>query len=365
MSARQRLVITAWSAVSPHGIGRQSFVDGTASGASAVTTLDPGQWAGPSDRGGVVPGFDIKKVLGPKGTRKMDRVTALVVSTVGELLADGGISTGEDTALVLGSTMGSAKSIMDFTEDVLVRERPYMVDPAKMPNSVMNCAAGACAIWHGLKGPNTTLAGGQAAGLLALDYARRLLAHDRAAKVLVGAAEEYSAERAWMDRHSWQAETPDRVLGEGCAVLLVEAVDEVGRPGARTPLAEVLATESRVYLEGDPGRVLLACVRSALDRAGVPADEVWAAVPSSVGDRGRLESDAVRALFADEVLARVPTGEALGDTGAASAALRIATVLSVAERSPEAAGQVAVVTSVDRYGTVACSVLRLADPART
>ncbi|MCS7483572.1 beta-ketoacyl synthase N-terminal-like domain-containing protein [Umezawaea endophytica] len=363
MTTEPRLVITAWSAVSPYGIGRESFVDGIASSTSTVTELDQDLWQGPTSRGCLVPGFDIREVLGAKGTRKMDRVTALVVSTVGQLLADGGISTGEDTALVLGSTMGSAQSIMDFTKDVLVRELPYLVDPAKMPNSVMNCAAGACAIWHGLKGPNTTLAGGQAAGLMALDYARRLLIHDRAAKVLVGAAEEYSTERAWLDRHSWPAETPDRVLGEGCAVLLVETADQAALTGGRTPLAEVLATESRVYLEGDPTKVLIACVQSVLARAGVRADEVWAAVPSSVGDRGRLESGVVRSLFGAEVVDRVPTGDVLGDTGAASAALRIAAVLSVAEHSPEAAGRVALVTSADRYGTVACSLLRLADPA--
>ncbi|MCP5877146.1 hypothetical protein NL390_32295, partial [Klebsiella pneumoniae] len=70
------------------------------------------------------------------------------------------------TALVLGTTTGSAESMMNFTRSSLEAEKPFYVDPALMPNAVMNCAAGQCAIWHQLKGPNTTIAGGRAAGLL-------------------------------------------------------------------------------------------------------------------------------------------------------------------------------------------------------
>ncbi|MCP2163196.1 beta-ketoacyl synthase N-terminal-like domain-containing protein [Goodfellowiella coeruleoviolacea] len=357
--AAVRPVITAWSAVSPFGVGRKFFVDGVLAGQPTAAPLDREQWPGPDEQACLVPDFSVKEVLGRKGTRSMDRVTGLAVSTIGQLLhdADGNrvVRTGEESALVLGTTMGSAQSTMDFVRDSFTGGQPHHVDPARMPNSVMNCAAGQCAIWHQLRGPNTTLAGGGAAGLLSLDYARRLLHHGRAGQALVGAAEEYSTARAWLHRHSGGT----TVLGEGCAILLVEPAAAVGE--GRRPLAEVLAVQSRFYLDADPRRALAASVRDVLTDAGVRQEEVWAAVGSAVGEPGEHEHAQLRALFGDAAVNRMPGADLLGDTGAASSALRIATVLSVAERSAEAAGKLVVLSAVDPYGTAACALLRLAD----
>jgi 3-oxoacyl-[acyl-carrier-protein] synthase II len=333
-------------------------VDGVAAATPTVAALNREQWTGPADTACLVPGFSVKEVLGRKGTRSMDRVTGLAVSTVGLVLTDAEgnrvVETGADSALVLGTTMGSAQSAMDSTWDSFTGELPYHLDPARMPNSVMNCAAGQCAIWHQLRGPNTTLAGGGAAGLLAMDYARRLFDHGRARKVLVGAAEEYSNARAWLHHHCGGTS----VLGEGCAVLLVEPSERIGE--GREPLAEVLAIESRVYLDGDPRATLEVLVRNALANAGVTPGEVWAAGGSMTGVNGGYEQTILRQLFGDDAVDRLPSVEQLGDTGAASAALRVATVLSVAERSPEAAGKLAVVTAVDAHGLAACALFRLA-----
>ncbi|GAB3484193.1 beta-ketoacyl synthase N-terminal-like domain-containing protein [Amycolatopsis cihanbeyliensis] len=355
-------VISNWSAVSPFGFGREAYVEGLCSGRDAVTDLDAEQWQVPVGRAGLVPGFDLRKVLGKKGTRSMDRVTGLAVATVGGLLndVDGNrlIETGERTGLVLGTTTGSAQSMMDFTRDSLTADKPFYVDPARMPNAVMNCAAGQCAIWHQLKGPNTTIAGGRTAGLFALKYAGRLLATGRAGEVLCAGAEEYSHARAWLEHHSRGEEAAGTVLGEGGAVLLVEPPSPAGH--GRQPLAEILAVESRVYLEGDLRIVLDACVRGALDRSGLAARDAWAVVPSGPpGAAGRYESEVLGELFEAPALRRVPDLSRLGDTSGASATFQLVSVLSVAERATEASGEAAVVTSVDPDGTVACAVLRL------
>lgn len=120
----------------------------------------------------------------------MDRVTGLAVTAVGSLLDDGernrAVGTGEGAAFALGTTTGSAQSMMDFTRDSLTSEQPFFVDPARFPNTVMNCAAGQSAIWYQLKGPNATIAGGRTAALHALNYSRRLLGSGRARTVLCG-----------------------------------------------------------------------------------------------------------------------------------------------------------------------------------
>jgi 3-oxoacyl-[acyl-carrier-protein] synthase II len=353
--AAVRPVISLWSAVSPYGIGRTAFVDGTEAGTDPTVPLDT-SWQAPDEQACLVPGFEIRDVLGKKGTRSMDRVSALAVTASGELLRDAPVEgDGTDVALVLGTTTGSVQSMMDFTRTSLTAEQPFYVDPAVIPNIVLNCAAGQCAIWHQLKGPNTTVAGGRAAGLLALAYSTRLLASGRASKVLCGAAEEFSGARSWLDKHT-RGDVGSVVLGEGSAMLLVEPGDQRDRPA----MAQILAVESMVFLNGDVTDTVKACVQRALDEARVKASEVWAALPGDLpGPVGAQERAVLRDMFGDSALNRAPGVSRLGDTSAATSAFQIVSLLALAERTPGAAGHAAVVTTVDRDGTVACAVLRL------
>ncbi|MFI6641757.1 beta-ketoacyl synthase N-terminal-like domain-containing protein [Streptomyces sp. NPDC050504] len=358
-----RPVITAWSAVSPYGIGAGTLVEGVRAHRTTIAPVDTGRWNVPATRAHLVPGFETREVLGKKGTRSMDRVTGLAVSAVGSLLeqSDGtrAAGTGERAGLVLATTTGSAASMMDFTRSSLEGARPYDVDPAVMPNAVMNCAAGQCAIWYGIKGPNTTLAGGRAAGLLALNYATRLLSSGRADTVLCAAAEEFSPARYWLEKHSRGAEAPEIALGEGAAVLLVQPLETV--TPERPALAEILAVRSRVATGKDVRPALERCVRDALESAGVTPDEVWAAGGSDAPGRlGHLEREVLGELFGPKALETVPAVGRLGDTSAASGSFQLAQALAVAAHDPASAGRVAVVTSADRDGSLACAVLRLA-----
>ncbi|MFH8386823.1 beta-ketoacyl synthase N-terminal-like domain-containing protein [Kitasatospora sp. NPDC018058] len=355
-------VISGWSAVSPFGLGREVFREGLRAGWKTATDLDAGQWATPDAQACLVPDFSVRELLGRKGTRDMDRVTGLAVIAVGRLLGgDEGypaVPTGEDTALVLGTTTGSAESMMGYTRTSMQKSKPFLVDPALMPNAVMNCAAGQCAIRHGLKGPNTTIAGGQSAGLFALNYARRLLASGRAGKVLCGAAEEFSQARSWLEHHRRGPEHVGTVLGEGSAMFLLED----GRAVApdRPPLAEVLGVHSRVHLRGDIRSALVACVSGALEVTGVQPEEVWAVVPSGAQRQAaEQERAALDQLFPDSATRRIEVADLLGDTGAAGAAFQISAALSTAQDHPDAAGRVAVITSTDVDGSVACALIRL------
>ncbi|GAA0922107.1 MULTISPECIES: beta-ketoacyl synthase N-terminal-like domain-containing protein [Streptomyces violaceusniger group] len=365
-----RPVITAWSAVSPFGIGRAAFTEGIRERRPAAAGLDDEQWQAAGDRACLVPDFDLRTVLGKKGVRSMDRVTGLAVTTVARLLDDAPrnrwVATGEDAALVLGTTTGSVQSQMDFTRDSLTGEKPYLVDPARFPNAVMNCAAGQSAIWHQLKGPNTTIAGGHAAGLYALNYARRLLTFGRARTVLCGAVEEFSHARSWLERHAHRPDTegPAQLPGEGCGLLLVEQRGPGGRDDAEQPvLAEILAVEMGIALDGGVRPALAACLRRALTRAGVRPEEIWAVSTSEApGPSGEQERAAVAEAAEGADPVHLTQAALIGDTGAAAAAFQIAAVLVHAETTPEAADRVALVTSVDRDGAVGCALLRLAGP---
>ncbi|WP_326559276.1 beta-ketoacyl synthase N-terminal-like domain-containing protein [Micromonospora sp. NBC_01796] len=357
-----RLVITAWAAVSPYGVGRSAFVEGLREQRPTDTEVRAPQWDVPDDRACLVPGFDIREMLGKKGTRAMDRGTALALSAVGALLTelgpDGGVRGRDDTALVLGTSFGSTQTMMDFTRASLTEEKPFYVDPAMMPYAVMNAAAGQCAIWYELRGPNTTMAGGRGSALLGLRYARRLLANGRAARALVGATEDYSRSRSWLWRQA-APETPV-VLGEGALMMLVEPVGAVGAD--RRPLAEVLVVESRIFFDADPRAELAACILAALKAAGLAAADVdLVALSDAPGPLGGHERQVVAETLGDEVTVLPSVSGLLGETACVSGAFQIGSVLATAHTAGGLGGRVALVTSVDRDGTVACALLRLCD----
>ncbi|NNJ05524.1 3-oxoacyl-ACP synthase [Streptomyces sp. PKU-MA01144] len=347
-----RSVITAWSAISPFGFGADSFRTGLRTGVPAPAAATVAAQVGPAR---LVPDFDARTVLGRKGTRSMDRVTALAVAAVGELAgapdAPGAPGRGPAPGLVLGTT-GSVQSTMDFTRSSLDGDRPFYVDPARFPNTVMNCAAGLSAIWHGLKGPNATIAGGRAAGLLALNYARRLQAGGRAGTLYCGGVEEYSEARARLHHHGSGA--PDgSVLGEGAAVLRLEPAGSA--LAERDGLAEVVAVESGVYEDAEEiPEILLGCARRALARAAAaPADIVLVAPGETAPEQAALTS-----LFGFEPPARVDCTGLIGDSAAAAAAFQVLGVLVRAEDDPGLAGRLALVTAVDHDGTLGCALLR-------
>ncbi|MFC0599926.1 beta-ketoacyl synthase N-terminal-like domain-containing protein [Streptomyces palmae] len=360
-------LITDWSAVSPYGIGRAAFEEGFRSGRTTSVPLENEDWLvgeRADTEACLVPGFVIKEVLGKKGTRAMDRVTGLVVTTVGRLLDTTGgplpsEDPDEDTALVLGTTHGSHKSMVDITRDTLTDEKPYYINTAHIPNAIGNASAGMCAIWYGLKGPNATIAAGRNSGIATLNYGRRLLATGRARTVLCGAAEEYTTDRSWLEWHTRGADETGTVLGEGCAMVQLRAPAADGR-GDDDALAEVLGVSSGITGPDGVAAGLETVVGNALRRAGIGREEVWAVSASApAGEAGRQELKALDALFGDLDPLTLGRPGQIGDTGAATSAFQVVATLTAAQDSARAAGRVAVLTSVDRDGALGCALLRM------
>lgn len=338
------VMISAWSAYSPYGHGRAAFADGVRRGLPADPVPTKDDWAAAAAR--VVPDFDIVEQLGRKGTGSMDRTSALAVATTRAVQRDepGSVAPGPRTGVVLGTTSGSARTQFEFTRDSLTRRKPYFVNPAQMPFALMNSAAAQCAMWHGLTGPNSTIAAGRTSGPAVLRYAARLLRTGRASGVFAGAVEEHSGARELLER--------GQPLGEGCALFFLQTAEA----GNRAALAEVVATDTR-FADGAPRRALAESLR----QVGVQADQVWGlALSTTEPELSEVEDDATGEVLGQRVGTVVRPGQLIGDTGAASGAFGLAALLAHAETDQEARGRLAVATSVDRDGTAGCVVLRLA-----
>ncbi|GLZ77834.1 3-oxoacyl-ACP synthase [Actinorhabdospora filicis] len=337
------LSIAATAAWSAQGPGPGAVARALTAGTPPAARHDPPSTPPP----GVLDahGFDLAAELGTKGTRSMDRATGLAVCATARLLAASGGDVPRDrSAVIIGTTNGSLGTILDFTETTYTAPKPYLVNPARFPVTVMNYAAGQCAIRHGVTGPNITLAGGRNAVALAFIYAARLIRAGRADDVLCGATEEYTSRRAWLE---WRARPPGAVhapVAEGCVMFHLTAA----RPGRAAVLAVATATGGR----------LAECLTTALRRAGVEPGEVWAAAGNGALDGCHDgESRAHRAVLGTGPR-RVEAHTAVGDTSAASVGFQVLALLELAATDPAAAGRAAVTTSIDRHGLATAVVLR-------
>jgi 3-oxoacyl-[acyl-carrier-protein] synthase II len=358
------LKITGCGVVSGAGIGLGTL--DTAATTAAPAVEPPAGEDYPPGPLRPVPHFDVREHLGRKGTRNLDRTTALGLVACQLALGDRAERMPEEerneTGVVIGTSMGSVRSSSEFSRDTLVQERPYLVNPSLFPNTIMNCCASQIAIRHSLRGVNATLAGGQSSGLHALRYARNAIGQGHARRLLVGAVEELSAQSAWAWRRT-KALKRTAAVGEGAAVFVIEDGD-----GAE-PLAELLACEVvythsrslRDRVAGDLTRV----ITRALHRSGVDAGQVDVVAYGSTGlvALGSVEARAVRAALGGEPRDSLAVKEKIGECFSASVGLQLAALLAHWESTPATRTRYGLVTSLGFDGNVGCAVL--ARPADT
>jgi 3-oxoacyl-[acyl-carrier-protein] synthase II len=315
-----------------------------------------------------VPGFKLADHIGRKKIRNLDRLTGFgIVSTRQALAAAGDMpDDGPDdrTGVVLATNTGSIGSIAEVAQDALLQDRPYLVNPSRFPNTVINSAAGQIAIWNRLHGMNATLAAGQLSSLYAFRHALIALGQDRADRLVVGGGEELSAVLAW-GWHGTGALPDHAPLGEGCAMFTVEDAE---RRGGGSALAQVLACETGFY--GLRKRLqsrsqgLSNVIGRALERTGVRPDEIDLVAPGATHHVGleRIEERGIRA-----ALGRMPeqlrVADTVGETYSAAGAMQVAGVLAIWDRRPAARPRTALVTAVGHDGNVGALLIREAEVA--
>jgi 3-oxoacyl-[acyl-carrier-protein] synthase II len=313
----RRVVITGSGAISPLGSSPSAVHAALVAGRSGIGPVS----LFPTDglvcaQGGEVVGFDARAHLPEGNLRPLDRIGRLVASAAAEALADSGWSFAlrveREAGLVLGTMFCGVHTIAEFDRRGMSLG-PSCASPMDFANSVINAAAGQAAIWHGLRGVNSTVAGGAASGLQAVAYAAEMIAGGGAEALLAGGAEELCYEvflgfcqagRLCGSNGSGGAEMGERpvpfdsrrngfALGEGAGLAMLESEASAARRGARV-LGEVRGWGAAYDPSRgeDPGRGARAASRAvsrALARGGVDAskvDAVWASANGSVvGDR--------------------------------------------------------------------------------
>jgi 3-oxoacyl-[acyl-carrier-protein] synthase II len=206
---------------------------------------------------GEISEFEPAVYLGKRNFRPLDRTSQLLVSAAKLALDDSGWSPEalqkESVGLVVGTTFCSLKTISGFDRRAL-QEGPSCASALDFANTVINAATGQAAIWHHLRGVNSTISTGITSALEAIAYAASLIREGAESAVLAGGVEELCIEsllafnRAKLLFHAdcddsafpnpFQTNQNGFSLAEGAALVMLEDWDAALERGA-VILAEV------------------------------------------------------------------------------------------------------------------------------
>jgi len=258
--ARRRIVVTGLGAITPVGLTApqswEAFVAGR-SGVGPVTQFDASPY--PSRIAAEVKGFDSRNYMDGKEAKYMARCSQFAVAAAQEALQDAGLSwplnDGERAAVVFGTGIGGFELYKDGIHPPSEGER-RRAHPLTAINGLANMPAFYLSQRYGCRGPLNTVVTACAAGTQAVGEAMELIRRGAADLVLTGGVEAliidlfyagFCAMRILSTRNDepqrasrpFDADRDGFIIGEGCAVLVLESLAHAQARGARI-YAEVL-----------------------------------------------------------------------------------------------------------------------------
>jgi 3-oxoacyl-[acyl-carrier-protein] synthase II len=352
----RRVVVTGAGVISPLADSPAGLHAALSSGRSALKPIELFPTDGIGCRqGGEIRPFEPRDYLGDRNLRPVDRTSRLLLVAAQAAIESSGwtpeMRARREMGLALGTTFCSVKTIAEFDRRGL-QLGPSYASPLDFANSVINAAAGQAAIWHNLRGVNSTISAGEASGLQAIAYGADLIRGGRAEALLAGGAEElcfesflgYFRAGRLCGSAGGGEEYPipfDRrrngfALAEGAALLALEEGSSAASRGASV-LAAVLGYGSAFAASRDEDQAAEAvarAVRLALDDAGVGPEAIDAVSASASGSVtvDRREAAGLAAALGRRA-AEVPVtavksmlGEAMGASGALAAVAMLGTL---------------------------------------
>ena len=360
---RRRVVVTGLGMVTPLGVGVPANWEAVCAGRSGIGPITRFASEGfPCRIAGEVRGFRAEDWVDRRERDRMDLFILYAIAAAAEAVRDARLEVSEEIAdrvgVVLGVGIGGLPGI-EQNHSALAAGGPRKVSPYFIPAVIGNLAPGQIAIRLGARGVNMTTTTACASGAHAIGEAFEMIRSGRQDVVVTGGAEAaitptaiagFGVMRA-LARWDGPPEAASRpfdarrsgfVLGEGAAVLVLEAEEVARRRGAPVH-AEVLgygASADAHHITQPPpdGRGAQRAIRAALAAAGVEPDAVQHvnAHGTSTRQGDIAETRALHAVFGAHArrlavsATKSMTGHLLGAAGAVEA---IYTVLALREQT--------------------------------
>lgn len=323
---RERLVITGMGAVTPIGIGVETYWNsliGGKCGVERITRFDPEE--SPVKIAAQVKNFNPDDFMTKKQSREMDLFMQYGYAAGEEALADGSIK--EDTipadrmGVVVGTAMAGV-SIIAETQDGLSTGEHKKVSPRFVPKFIGNIAAAQIAIAKGYRGPSLTVSTACSSGADAISTAAMLLLAGEADAILVVGAEASLcpvvvaglASAHALSTNNDNPQTASRpfdktrdgfVFGEGGGALLLETEAHALARGTKIH-AELMGFANctdgyHVTAPHPEGIGAIACMDNAIQKAGLTPEDIdyinTHGTSTPMGDT--IETNAIKSLFGD------------------------------------------------------------------
>jgi 3-oxoacyl-[acyl-carrier-protein] synthase II len=354
---QHRIAITGIGLISPLGDSSNELFEALCNGRRGIRPVEPvGQNSCQCHLAGWLPDFRPEKYLSGRPLRPLDRVSQLATAACGLALEGSGWHASNrstvDLPLVVGTMFGGMHTIGEFDRTALV-SGVGSVSPMAFANTVINAAAGQTAIWHNLRGANSTVAAGSTSGISAVGHGADLIRCGRAQALLAGGVDEFSIESfcgfgraGLLCTYGTRPELPipfdhcrnGFALGEGAGFLALEELSYAKGRGA-TILAELksyaTAFDTSQGKDSDLAIDTLArAMRTALKRSSMTTQDIDFVSASGNGSiLGDCYELSALALVFGERAKELPitaiksgTGEALGASGPAQLAVAIETL---------------------------------------
>ena len=364
----RRVVVTGLGVISPIGNDKATvwtnLIEGH-SGLAEITYFDTTPYE--AKLAGEVHDFQASDWMDPKAARRSERSLHFGVAAAKQALADSGFELTDanraDVGVVFGSGAGGQQLMID--NYAALKERgPRTVAPTFIANAPVDSCSGMIAIETGAIGHNVCMVSACATGTHNVGEAAEAIRRGDCIAVISGSTEAPLLEVAHagfsnmrgmgMPRPGEAPQTVSRpfdatrdgfVLGEGAGSLFLEDLEIAKARGAHV-YAEVVGYGSAadgwdMIQPIDAGIGSARAMQMALDRRGVPADEVDLINPhgtsTPLGDK--REAEAIWTVFGPRAArdkreiaisaTKSMTGHMMGAAGAFEA---FATVMSVAEQ---------------------------------
>ncbi len=358
-SNRRRVVVTGIGLVTPVGVGIEenwSNLMAGKSGIAPITRFDATDYA--SRIAGEVKNFHPEDFIPKKELRKMDRFLQYGLGAARQAFEDAALTVPAQEAhragVIMGCGLGGLATIEEFHK-VLLDSGPRKVSPFFIPMILGNMASGFISIYHGAKGPNLSIQTACAAGTHAIGEAYHMVRDGIVDIMATGGVEStitplavsgFNAMRALSTRNDepekasrpFERDRDGFVLGEGCAVLILEELNRALERGAK-----IYCEMTGFGLSGDAhhmaapapeGEGAARCMRMALDDAGIRPEAVdyINAHGTSTDLNDKYESQAIKKIFGDHARklavssTKSMTGHLLGGAGGIEGAFTALTV---------------------------------------
>ncbi|MEV6599729.1 beta-ketoacyl-[acyl-carrier-protein] synthase family protein [Actinoplanes sp. NPDC051346] len=302
---KRRAVVTGIGAVAPGGVGREAFWDLLSAGRTATRRISMFDASAFRSQIAAEVDFDPRAAgLSAREVRRMDRGAQFAVVSTREALADSGVDlAGFDPGRVgvsIGSAVGCTMGLEQEYEVLSNGGREWLVDhshgvPHLYGYMVPSTLAAEVAYEVAAEGTVALISTGCTSGLDAVGHGMQLIEEGSADVVLAGATDAplspitsacFDAITATSPNNDdaahasrpFDARRDGFVLGEGCAVLVLEDEEAARRRGARiyARLSGFGARSNAFHMTGlkPDGREMAEAIRVALDGAELNASDV-------------------------------------------------------------------------------------------